>query len=98
VFWGFALLLFGLNTGMTYFSSMYYSLCGHLDLGGKSAWHESVIHSGIFFSTLIGGALANYINLKSPYIFCAGVIITGILVETFIISRRHNGGKINVDE
>lgn len=89
VLWAFALILFGLNTGMTYFSSMYYSLCGHKDLGGRSGWHESVIHTGVFFSTLIGGALANYVDLKSPYLFCAIAIITGLPVQAFILRRRN---------
>ena len=90
VLWAFALMLFGLNTGMTYSSSMYYSLCGHLDLGGKSAWHESVIHTGVFFSTLIGGALANYVDLKSPYLFCAAAILVGLPVQIFILRRNNN--------
>lgn len=101
VSWALALMLFGLNTGMTYFSSMYYSLCGHMDLGGKSAWHESILHSGVFFSTLIGGALAKYVSLKSPYLFCAIAVIAGLPVQIFILYRKTTvkvGGRIHVHE
>lgn len=86
--WAFALILFGFNTGMTYFSSMYYSLYGHLDLGGKTGWHESIIHSGVFFSTLIGGFLAKYVNLKAPYLFCAIIIILGIPFQLLILNKQ----------
>ncbi len=85
LFWAFALMLFGLCTGVTYFSSIYYSLSGHADLGNKSGWHESILSSGGFIGPFIGGALANYINIKSPYIFCVLMILIGIIIESIII-------------
>jgi len=33
---GFRLNAFGIQTGMVYFSSIYYSLCGHADTGIKA--------------------------------------------------------------
>lgn len=86
--WIIGLMSVGLNIGMTYSASMYYSLCGHLDLGGKSGWHESVLHSGILSSTLIGGALANFVGLKSPYLFCAAVAIIGIPIQLRILRKK----------
>ncbi|MBD3184043.1 MFS transporter [Candidatus Poribacteria bacterium] len=85
--WAFGLILIGLNTGMAYFSSMYYSLSGHADLGNKTGWHESILHSGALVSTITGGALANYVDLKAPYLFCAVVLIVGIPVQMFILKR-----------
>ncbi len=85
LYWAFALMLFGLCTGVTYFSSIYYSLCGHSDLGNKSGWHESILSSGGFIGPFIGGALANYIDIKSPYIFCVIMIMIGIIIESFIM-------------
>lgn len=87
-FWAIGLIIIGFNVGMTYFSSMYYSLFGHVDLGSKSGWHESILHSGSFFSTLIGGALANYAGLKYPYLFCAAAAIAGLPVQLFILRRK----------
>jgi MFS family permease len=91
--WALGLMIIGLNVGMTYFSSIYYSLCGDVGLGGKSGWHESILHSGSFMSTLIGGALANYAGLKYPYLFCAAAVVIGLPVQFFILSRKHHEMK-----
>lgn len=87
LYWIFALMLFGLCTGVTYFSSIYYSLYGHTDLGNKSGWHESILSSGGFIGPFIGGALANYIDIKSPYIFCVAMIMIGIIIESLIMKN-----------
>lgn len=84
-FWAPALMLFGIDSGMTYFSSIYYSLYGHSDLGNKSGWHESILSSGAFLGPFIGGALANYISLKSPYLFCAMMIIAGLMIQFIML-------------
>ena len=88
--WVIGLVAIGLNTGMTYFSSIYYSLCGDVDLGSSTGWHETIIHSGVFFSTIIGGFLADYIGLKSPYIFCAVVMLVGLPVQLSILRKNHS--------
>jgi MFS family permease len=87
-FWALALMIIGFNIGMTYFSSIYYSLCGNVDLGSKSGWHESILHSGTVIGPFIGGALADYVGLKSPYLFCAAVSIVGLPVQVFILRRK----------
>jgi len=87
-FWAPGLIIIGLSVGMTYFSSIYYSLCGDVDLGGKSGWHESILHSGTVIGPSIGGALASYVSLKSPYLFCAAMLIIGLPVQVFILRRR----------
>jgi len=94
IFWAFALMLFGLQTGMIYFSSIYYSLHGHADKGNKSGWHECILSSGGFIGPFIGGALANYINLKAPYVFCAAMVIVGLILQISLIrSRWLSSGK-----
>ncbi len=87
-FWIPGLMIIGLNVGMTYFSSIYYSLCGDIDLGGKSGWHESILHSGTVIGPSIGGVLTSYVGLKSPYLFCAAAIIVGLPIQVFILHRR----------
>ena len=81
-------MIIGLNVGMTYSSSIYYSLCGNVDLGGKSGSHESILHSGTIIGPSIGGALASYVGLKSPYLFCAAVMIVGLPVQILILRSR----------
>jgi len=88
--WVFGLVLIGLNTGMTYFSSIYYSLCRETGLGNKAGWHETIIHSGVLSSTIIGGLLADHVGLKAPYIFCAAAMIIGLPVQLFILRRRRS--------
>jgi MFS family permease len=93
IFWALALMLFGLQTGMIYFSSIYYSLHGHADKGNKSGWHECILSSGGFIGPFIGGALANYINLKVPYVFCSATVIFGLLVQIYFVitwSKKQN--------
>jgi len=92
-FWAVALMLFGIDTGMTYFSSIYYSLCGHADLGNKSGWHESILRSGEFIGSFTGGILANYISLKSPYLFCAAMIVGGLAFQSFILRVKSGDGR-----
>lgn len=86
--WVPGLVIIGLNVGMTYFSSIYYSLCGGMDLGSQSALHESILHSGTVIGPSIGGVLASYVSLKSPYLFCAAMLIIGLPVQVFILRRR----------
>jgi DHA1 family multidrug resistance protein-like MFS transporter len=93
-FWALGLMIIGLNVGMTYFSSMYYSLCGHVDLGSKSGWHESILHSGSLISTLIGGALANYVGIKSPYLFCAAAAVAGLPAQALILRKKKKTTKL----
>ena len=87
-FWVPGLIIIGLNVGMTYSSSIYYSLCGNVDLGGKSGWHESILHSGTIVGPSIGGALASYAGLKSPYLFCAAAMIAGLPAQILILRGR----------
>lgn len=92
-FWILALIFFGIQTGMVYFSSIYYSLCGHKDRGNKSGWHECILSSGGLVGPFIAGALANYVSLKSPYIFCAIIILIGIIVQLIYMRSRNFGDK-----
>jgi MFS family permease len=87
--WAPGLMIIGLNVGITYSSSIYYSLYGSSDPGGKSGWHESILHSGTVIGPSIGGALASYAGLKSPYLFCAVAVIAGLPIQNFILRRRN---------
>ena len=86
--WVIALIFFGMQTGMVYFSSMYYSLCGHADRGNKSGWHESILSSGGLVGPFVAGALADYVSIKSPYIFCAMAIPIGIIIQLAYLRTR----------
>lgn len=85
--WIFGLIMIGINVAVTYFSSIYYSLFGYKDLGSKTGLHESIASSGSFLGPIIGGAIADYMGLKYPYIFCAIVLAVGMLAQLIFIHR-----------
>jgi len=86
--WVIALIFFGMQTGMVYFSSMYYSLCGHTDRGNKSGWHECILSSGGLIGPFVAGALADYVGIKSPYIFSALIIPVGLIVQLAYLKNK----------
>ena len=95
-FWAIGLIFIGLSIGVTYSSSMYYGLYESTDPGNKSGWHESILHSGTVIGPSIGGTLASYANLKSPYLFCAVAIVVGIPIQLFILRRKR--GTLTSDQ
>ena len=64
----------GICAGVTYVGSLFYSLHGNTDeRGGKAGLHEAVLGSGILFGPLLGGLVANAVNLRAPFLLAAGV-------------------------
>ena len=83
---GFAMA--GMGAGVTYFASLYYSLQGHVgSRGARSGIHEAVLGSGVFFGPLAGGAVANYVDLHTPFLLAAGVFALTALVISVVWSR-----------
>lgn len=83
LFLGFIFL--GLCSGMTYFSSIFYSLYGHQDKGRKSGLHEGFLGAGILFGPLLGGLAAQEFGLRAPYLVAFILIWAAIAVEIAII-------------
>ena len=83
-----AMVFLGLSTGMTYFSSILYSLYGFMDKGKKSGIHEAVIGTGAFFGPLIGGLLASRFGIRAPYITSALLLTAAMAVEVTLFRRR----------
>ena len=73
--------LSGMGGGVTYFASLFYSLQGHVSSrGASSGIHEAVLGSGIFLGPLVGGMVANSVDLHSPFLLAAAVFaLTGIV-------------------
>ncbi len=83
---GFAMA--GLGAGVTYFASLYYSLQGQASSrGARSGIHEAVLGSGVFFGPLVGGAVANYLDMHAPFLFAAGAFLLTALAISVIWSR-----------
>jgi MFS family permease len=70
----FAFSLIGIALGLSYYSSLYYSLCGDGDAGRRSGIHELMVGSAFFLGPLLGGFAAQYLGLRSPFILCAALL------------------------
>lgn len=86
-----AFVLLGISCGMTYFSSIFYSLYGHLDKGRKSGVHEAFIAAGCLLGPLIGGISAHIFgNLKAPYLITFILMVFAIAIEVRIVKSKVN--------
>ncbi|MDD5680658.1 MAG: MFS transporter [Candidatus Omnitrophica bacterium] len=80
-----AMIFLGLSCGMTYFSSIFYSLYGSADKGKKSGLHEAFLSAGAFFGPLAGGFLAQKFGIRAPYIVAAAVSIIAVAAEAALV-------------
>lgn len=82
-----AMLCLGLSIGMTYFSSIFYSLYGFIDKGKKSGIHESFIGLGGLFGPLVGGIAAHTFGVRAPYVTAAVLLAVAIIVESILYRK-----------
>lgn len=80
-------LFIGVGTGMSYSSTLFYSVNVTSQRGPSVAIHETVLASGFFLGPLIGGAVAQRFSLRTPYPLLAALILVGILIQVLI--KRH---------
>ena len=85
----FALAFFclGACAGMTYFSSLFYSLYGRAKKGRNSGYHEAILGLGVALGPLAGGIAARWRGLRAPYLLCALVIVFVLLLQLFRLRR-----------
>jgi len=84
-----AMIFLGLSAGLTYFSSIFYSLYGSVDKGRKSGLHEAVIGTGAFFGPFAGGLFAAKFGIRAPYLVAAVVVAAAMLLEIALIGGMH---------
>jgi len=63
--------------GISYFSSIYYSLNTPSRLGARSGLHEALIGLGVVVGPLTGGIVAQRWGLRSPYLLSGSVTVLG---------------------
>lgn len=86
-----AFTLGGICAGITYVSSLMYSLEGSTESRGKrSGLHEAVLGSGIVVGPLIGGSLAEVFNLHMPFYAAAWAFAAAILVQVVLATRNRH--------
>jgi len=82
---GFALC--GGCAGVTYVSSLFYSLQGGAHgRGARTGIHEAVLGSGALLGPLLGGLVAN-LDLRAPFVLAGGVICLVAVAE--LVLWRH---------
>jgi len=83
-----AFMFIGIAGGMTYFSSIFYSLNDCKNRGTKSGIHEAVLGSGALFGPLVGGVFAQAYSLRIPYLLAIFVTSAAIIGEVLLVGRR----------
>jgi len=86
------MVFLGLSGGMTYFSSIFYSLFGFIDKGKRSGIHEAFIGTGAFLGPFVGGFVASAFDMRAPYLVAAFLIAVTVLVESVIWHRGRRQG------
>lgn len=81
-------LFLGASSGMTYFSSIYYSLYDEENRGKRSGIHEAFLGTGALFGPLFSGFLAYFCGLRAPYPALAIIVLAVVCLEIWIIRRR----------
>ncbi len=81
------MVIMGSCTGLSYYSSIYYSLNTPTGKGARSGVHEALIGMGIVAGPLTGGIVAQRWGLRSPFLVSAIVIIMGIATTAALGSK-----------
>ncbi|MDP8215144.1 MAG: MFS transporter [Candidatus Euphemobacter frigidus] len=82
-----AFLGIGFAGGMTYFSSIFYSLHRQKAKGRKSGFHESFLGLGVALGPITGGLAARQWHLRAPYLLAIVVFVASIIVQLIILKK-----------
>jgi MFS family permease len=89
------MVVIGGCTGLTYYSSIYYSLNTSGARGARSGIHEALIGVGIVLGPLFGGIVAQIWGLRAPYLLSAGVILVGMASTVIFGFKLRNLERTN---
>jgi MFS family permease len=82
-----ALILIGISSSVTYYSSIYYVVQLIRKKGRGAGIHESIVGSGALLGPILGGIAAQYVGLRTPYLLCLGVLALGVVTELNLTKR-----------
>jgi MFS transporter, ACDE family, multidrug resistance protein len=82
-----AFLGIGFAGGMTYFSSIFYSIHKQDAKGRKSGFHESFLGLGVALGPITGGLAVREFGLRAPYILAIVVFAASIIVQILILKK-----------
>lgn len=84
-----AFVFIGVGLGMTFSSSLFYSVNVTSQRGPSAAIHETILMSGFLLGPLIGGAVAQGFSLRAPYPVVAAIVVVGIFTQ-LLLKRRYD--------
>ena len=85
---GLCFALSGSAGGLTYVSSLFYSINGPArSCGRRTAWHEGILGTGGLLGGLLSGEIAMAFGLRAPYIGVAVVVCAGVIGQMGIWLR-----------
>jgi MFS family permease len=82
-----ALILIGMGSSVTYYSSLYYAVHLIRKKGRGTGIHESIVGSGALLGPILGGIAAQYAGLRTPYLLCLAVLFLAVVAELNLTRR-----------
>lgn len=79
-----AMLAVGGLGGITYTSSIFYSLHREGNRGTMSGFHEAVLGGGALVGPLLGGIAGKFFGLRAPYLLCLLLLLGAMIFESFL--------------
>lgn len=84
---GTAFLVQGIGLGIAYTGALYYGLQTRTKMGRNTGIHESLVAAGNITGSFAGGAIAQFVSLRSPYVVFAGLCLAAMLVSLQVAAR-----------
>ncbi len=84
LFFVLAVFVLGCGNAVMYSSHLYYGVTGAKMRSSRMAIHETVLSTGFFIGSLVGGYLSNNLGPYTPYWFGLTVIAAGLLGHAII--------------
>ncbi len=89
--------LVGINSGLCYHASLFYSLELHEQKGRGTGIQESIIGSAFVVGPVIGGLLALQLGMRSPYVVCAVVTMAAMASQVVLVTGRRRRVRASAD-
>lgn len=87
-FFALALILIGLSSSVTYYSSLLYAIRLSAQKGKGTGFHESILSIGALVGPILGGIGAHLFNLRIPYLICLFFLLTAVAFEITLLRKK----------
>jgi len=87
-FFALALILIGLSSSVTYYSSLLYAIRLSTQKGKGTGFHESILSIGALIGPILGGLGAHFFNLRIPYLICLFFLLAALACEMAFLKKK----------